>query len=139
LAHETSVFWLRAAAALYAIGLFHSLSVAVGKSSTLFRPALIAFGAGLVLHLVAIVEAAVEQQTWFPAGFANSVSLWAFLTGVVFVVTWLRYRTESIGVVFFPLVSVMTAVAALRMPLGPWTTSATRDTWLVVHIGLVLL
>jgi ABC-type uncharacterized transport system permease subunit len=137
--HETSVFWLRAAAALYAIGLFHSLSIAIRKTSTLFRPALVAFAAGLVLHLVAIVEAGVEQQTWFPAGFANSVSLWAFLTGLVFLITWLRYRVESLGVLFFPIVCAMTTVAALRMPLGTWTSSATRNTWLVVHIGLVLL
>lgn len=133
------MFWLRAAAALYAIGLFHSLSIAFRKTSTLFRPALIAFGAGLVLHLVAIVEAAVEQQTWFPAGFANSVSLWAFLIGIVFVTTWLKYRSESLGILFYPLVSVMTTVAAVRMPLGPWDSPATRNTWLAVHIGLVLL
>ena len=137
--HETSVFWLRAAAALYAIGLFHSLAVAIRKSGTLFRPALITFGIGLVLHLVAIVEAAVENQTWFPAGFANSVSLCAFLTGTVFLVTWFRYRAESLAILFFPIVFVMTTVAALRMPLGSWTSTAARGTWLVVHIALVLL
>jgi ABC-type uncharacterized transport system permease subunit len=139
LVHETSVFWLRAAAALYAIGLFHSLLIAIRKTSPIFRPSLIAFGAGLMLHLVALVEAGVEQQTWFPAGFANSVSLWAFLTGLVFIGTWLRYRVETLGVLFFPLVSVMTIVAAWRMPLGTWTSTSTRDTWLVVHIVLVLL
>jgi len=139
LVHETSVFWLRAAAALYAIGLFHSLSIALRRSSTLFRPAIIAFAAGLVLHLVAIVEAGVEGQTWFPAGFANSISLWAFLTGLVFLVAWLRYRAESLGLLFFPIVCVMTTVAALRMPIGTWTSNHARDTWLVGHIILVLL
>jgi ABC-type uncharacterized transport system permease subunit len=33
----------------------------------------------------------------------------------------------------------MTAVAALKHPMNPWTSTATRDTWLVVHIVLVLL
>jgi ABC-type uncharacterized transport system permease subunit len=137
--HETSVFWLRAALALYAIGFFHSLFIAIRKNSTLFRPALITFSAGLVLHLVALVEAGVEQQTWFPAGFANSVSLWAFLMGAVFLGSWLRYRADSLGVLFFPIVFSLTAVAVVRMPLGTWTSTAARNNWLVVHIALVLL
>ena len=136
---ETSVFWLRAAAALYAIGLFHTLQIAIRKSSTLFRPALIAFAAGVVLHVVAIVEAGVEQGTWVPAGFHHSVSLFAVLIGFLFLGAYARYRTESLGVFLFPLVFVMTAVAAVKTPVGSWTSTAARDTWLVVHIVLVLL
>jgi ABC-type uncharacterized transport system permease subunit len=137
--HDTSVFWLRAAAALYAVGLFHTLQIAIRRTSTLFRPAFIAFAAGMVLHMVAIVESAADTQTLFPAGFHNSVSLSAFLIGLVFLVVFWRYRMESLGVLLFPLVFVMTAVAAVKHPISPWTSSATRDTWLVVHIVLVLL
>lgn len=137
--HETSVFWLRAAAALYAIGLFHTLQIAIRKTSTLFRPALIAFAAGVVLHLVAIVEAGVEQATWFPAGFHNSVSLCALLIGILFLAAFARYRAESLGIFLFPLVFAMTTVAALKTPVGSWTSTAARDTWLVIHIVLVLL
>ena len=136
---ETSVFWLRAAAALYAIGLFHTLQIAIRKTSTLFRPALIAFAAGVVLHLVAIVEAGVEQGTWLPAGFHHSVSLCAVLIALLFLAAYARYRAESLGVFLFPLVFVMTAVAAINTPLGSWTSTAARDTWLVIHIVLVLL
>jgi ABC-type uncharacterized transport system permease subunit len=137
--HDTSVFWLRAAAALYAVGLFHTLHIAIRRTSTLFRPALIAFAAGLVLHMVAIVEAAVEEQTLFPAGFHNSVSLSAFLIGAVFLFVYWRYKMESLGVLLFPLVFVMTTVAAIKTPMGSWASSTTRNTWLVVHIVLVLL
>jgi ABC-type uncharacterized transport system permease subunit len=137
--HETSVFWLRAAAALYAIGLFHTLQIAIRKTSTLFRPALITFAVGVVLHLVAIVEAAVEQSTWFPAGFAHSVSLCALLIAILFLIAYGRYRAESLGVFLFPLVFVMTTVAALKTPMGTWTSTAARHTWLAIHIGLVLL
>jgi ABC-type uncharacterized transport system permease subunit len=137
--HETSVFWLRAAAALYAIGLFHTLQIAIRKTSTLFRPALISFAIGVVLHIVAVVEAGVEQATWFPAGFHHSVSLCALLIGILFLVAYGRYRAESLGVFLFPLVFAMTTVAAVKTPLGSWTSTAARDTWLVVHIILVLL
>lgn len=139
LVHETSVFWLRAAAALYAIGLFHSLFVALRRSSNLFRPALISFFAGLVLHLVALVQSGIENESWFPPGFANSVSLWGFLLGIVFLLAWFRYRAPSLALLFFPIVCAMTSIAVLRMPLGTWTSRAARDNWLVVHVGLVLL
>ncbi|HYO81258.1 MAG TPA: cytochrome c biogenesis protein CcsA [Bryobacteraceae bacterium] len=137
--HETSVFWLRAAAALYAIGLFHTLTIAFRKSSTLFRPALVSFAAGAVVHLVSVVETFVEQGTWFPAGFGYSASVCALGVALVFLFSYWRFRVETLGLLCFPLVFVLTTVAALRMPLGSWTSTAARDTWLVTHIGLVLL
>lgn len=136
---EMSVFWLRAAAALYAVGLFHTFQVAIRKGSSIFRQALWAFSAGLVLHMVAIVEAGLSEGTWFPAGFHYSVSLCAFLLGLVFLILYWRHRSESFGVVLFPIVFAMTAVAAFDTPVPLWTSRAARDTWLVAHIVLVLL
>lgn len=137
--HEISVFWLRAAAALYAIGLFHTLQVALRKGTSIFRAAFISFSAALVLHMVAIVENGVLTGSVFPAGFSNSVSLCAFLIGVLFVVVYWRYRIESLGVLLFPLVFVMTTVAAIKTPLQSWSSGEARNTWLAVHIVLVLL
>lgn len=134
-----SVFWLRAAAALYAIGLFHTIQVAIRKGHSIFRPALIGFSAGVVLHLVAIVEAAIEDGAFPASGFHNSLSLCGFLIAVLFLAVFAKYRFESIAVFLFPMVFVITAIAAIRTPLGSWTSTATRDSWLVVHIILVLL
>src|SRR6202034_4667034 len=39
----------------------------------------------------------------------------------------------------FPLVFVMTLVAALRNPVSHWSSEAVRSTWLIVHIVLALL
>jgi ABC-type uncharacterized transport system permease subunit len=136
---EISVFWLRAAAALYAVGLFHTIQISVKKSSSIFRPALVSFGVGMVLHLVAIVEGARAQGSIFPGGFHHSVSLWAFLMAISFLGVYWKYRSESIGTAMFPLVFAMTTVAALVSPVGRWTSKADRDTWLVIHIVLVLL
>lgn len=137
--HEISVFWLRAAAALYAVGLFHTLQVATRSGTSIFRPALISFAAGVVLHMVAIVENAVMSVAVLPAGFSNSVSLCAFLIGVLFLIVYARYRIESLGVLLFPLVFVMTAVAAVNAPPQSWSSGEARNTWLAVHIILVLL
>ncbi|MBC7924522.1 MAG: cytochrome c biogenesis protein CcsA [Bryobacteraceae bacterium] len=137
--HEFSVFWLRAAAALYAVGLFHTLQIAIRRGRSIFRTALSCFAAGLVLHMVALVENGIATGTVLPGGFSNSVSLWAFFLGMLFLFVYWRYRIESLGVIFFPLVFVMTSAAAIRAPVQTWSSGAARDTWLVVHIALVLL
>jgi ABC-type uncharacterized transport system permease subunit len=137
--HELSIFWLRAAAALYAIGLFHTLQIALRKGSSIFRAAFLSFLAGMVLHLVAIVENGLAAGSFLASGFINSISLCAFLLGLLFVLVYWKYRIESLGALLFPLVFVMTAIAAVRSPVHTWTTPAARSTWLVVHIVLVLL
>jgi ABC-type uncharacterized transport system permease subunit len=136
---EMSVFWLRAAAALYAIGLFHTIQVATRKGHSIFRTALGSFCIGVVLHLVAIVEASKAANHFPPQGFHNSVSLCAFVMAILFLFLYRKYRFESLGVLLFPLVFVMTAVASLKAPIGPWSDPETRTTLLMVHIVLVLL
>lgn len=136
---EMSVFWLRAATALYAIGLLHTIQIAIRRSRSLFRPALAALCVGVVLHLVAIVEAA-HAVNHFPAGgFYNSVSLWAFLFAVLFLFLYWIYKFESLGVFLFPMIFLMTAIASMQAPVSPWTNQTARGAWLVLHIIFVLL
>ncbi|HYP04604.1 MAG TPA: cytochrome c biogenesis protein CcsA [Bryobacteraceae bacterium] len=136
---DMSVFWLRAAVALYAVGLFHTIQVALRKGATIFRPALIAFIIAIVLHMVALVEAGRLANHFPPGGFHNSVSLCAFLLGVLFLIAYARYRFESLGLFVFPIVFVMSAVASIQAPTPHWDNGAARGAWLVVHIVLVLL
>ncbi len=134
-----SVFWLRAAVALYAVGLIHALQVAIRKTSGIFRAAMGAFYVGIVLHCVALVEAGKGDRHFPAGGFHNSISLCAFLLAGLFVYVYLRYRFESLAVFVFPIVFVMTGVASMQTPVGHWSNQTARDSWLVVHIVLVLL
>jgi ABC-type uncharacterized transport system permease subunit len=136
---DMSVFWLRAAVALYAVGLFHTIQVALRKGSSLFRAALIAFSAAVVLHMVALVEAGRAAQHFPPEGFHNSISLCAFILAVLFLFVYWRYRFESLGVFLFPMIFVMTSVASLQAPTPHWANNSSRSTWLMIHIILVLL
>src|SRR5436190_16888605 len=136
---DMSVFWLRAAVALYAVGLFHTIQIALRRGASIFRPALITFHIGIVLHMVALVEAGRLARHFPPEGFHNSVSLCAFLIGVLFLFVYWRYRFESLGVFLFPMIFSMTAIAAVKAPASHWTDPASRSTWLVIHIVLVLL
>jgi ABC-type uncharacterized transport system permease subunit len=136
---DMSVFWLRAAVALYAVGLLHTIQIALRRGAALFRLALIAFSIATVLHMVALVEAGRIARHFPPEGFHNSISLCAFILGVLFLFVYWRYRFESLGVFLFPMVFVMTSVAAMQGPAPQWAGSGSRSATLIVHIVLVLL
>jgi ABC-type uncharacterized transport system permease subunit len=63
----------------------------------------------------------------------------AFLIVLLYLFAHWRYRLESVSVLIFPLVFVMSLVATLGNPVSAWTSPAVRNTWLTVHIVLVLL
>jgi ABC-type uncharacterized transport system permease subunit len=46
---------------------------------------------------------------------------------------------DSLSVFIFPLVFVMVLVATLGNPVSAWSSPVVRNTWLTVHIVLVLL
>jgi ABC-type uncharacterized transport system permease subunit len=63
----------------------------------------------------------------------------SFLVVVVYLAVQLRYKVESLSVFIFPLVFVMSLVSTLGNPVSAWSSPIVRDTWLTVHIVLVLL
>ena len=60
---ESSVFWLRVAACLYAVGLLHSILVLVRHGQSVFPLARATFRIAVVLHGVAIVERLMFGRT----------------------------------------------------------------------------
>ncbi len=136
---EMSVIWLRVAAALYSLGLLHAILTLVRKREHLFRPALAAFSLGAVLHFVSIVEEGLLMNHCPIANFYESLSMCAFLVTLLFLFVYWRYHIESLSVFIFPLVFVMALVATLGNPVSAWSSPVVRNTWLTVHIVLVLL
>ena len=102
-----SVLWLRTAAALYSCGLLYALIYLFRKNNLLFRPALIAFGAGTVFHLVSIVELWVDTGHLPLNNFLETSSLCAFLIAVLFLVAYSQYQIAVFSVCLFPLVFVI--------------------------------
>ena len=129
---ESSTFWLRVAAFLYALGLLHSILVLVRHGQGVFRVALAAFRIAVVLHGVAIVELAMA------GGGYQTLSLCAFLIAVVFLFVEWFYKFSSTSVALFPLVFGMTAVAAVERSVSPVPDASMGQAWLVVHILMVL-
>jgi ABC-type uncharacterized transport system permease subunit len=129
---ESSVFWLRVAACLYAVGLLHSILVLVRHGQSVFPLARATFRVAVVLHGVAIVERLMVGDGY------QTVSVCAFLIAVVFLTVEWKYRFSGISVVLFPLVFGMTLVPAMERAPGPGSNEPMGQVWLGVHILLVL-
>jgi ABC-type uncharacterized transport system permease subunit len=136
---EMSVIWLRVAAALYSLGLVHAIVTLVRRREHLFRVALGAFALGSVFHFVSIIEEGLLMNRCPIANVYETLSMCAFLFALLFMAVHWRYRLESLSVFVFPLVFVMSLVATLGNPVQGWTNPLLRQTWLTVHVILVLL
>jgi ABC-type uncharacterized transport system permease subunit len=135
---DSSTFWLRVAATLYAVGLLHSLVAIIRRKSDFYPFALGTFRIGVVLHGVAIVELAAAEGRLPVENFYGTINLCAFLFALVFLFVDWRYHFTSISLALFPLVFIMTLVATMERPVSAWSDVRVRDAWLIVHIVLVL-
>jgi ABC-type uncharacterized transport system permease subunit len=136
---EMSVIWLRVAAALYSLGLLHAILTLVRRREHLFRVALGAFGLAAVFHFVSIIEEGIVNNRCPITNFYETLSMCALLIVLVYLVVHWRYKLESLSVFIFPLVFVMALVATMGNPVSAWSSPVVRNTWLTVHIVLVLL
>jgi ABC-type uncharacterized transport system permease subunit len=135
---DSSIFWLRAAACLYAIGLLHSMFSIIRRNHNLYGAALATFRVGVVLQGVALVELAMAYGRLPLDNFYGTVDLCAFLVALGFLFVEARFHFAGTAVAMFPLVFLMTLIAALERPVATWPNVGVRDAWLIVHILLVL-
>jgi ABC-type uncharacterized transport system permease subunit len=136
---EMSIFWLRVAVALYAVGLAHAIVTVLRRQPSFFGAALTAFSLGTVLHVVSLVE------RWRAVGhlpvdnFFETTSLWALLLALAFLLLNWLYQFASLSVFLFPVVFLMALVGAMEVPVDGWASSRVRDVWLLVHVAMVML
>ena len=135
---EASTLWLRVAAVLYAVGLLHSLLMAVRQGQSAFGVALNAFRLAVILHGVSIVDLGLASGHIPVDNFYQTISLCAFLIALTFVAAEKRYGFGSASVALFPLVFGMVLIAAVETPMTPSQNEGFRGVLLVVHILLVL-
>src|ERR1019366_10650277 len=136
---ETSLFWLRVAVGLYSLGLLDAIITVLRGRESLFRIAHGAFGLGAIFHLVSIVEQGVSSHRLPVDGVFESLSLGAWVVAIGFLAIYWRYKAESLSVFVFPLVFVLTLVAALPNTAPVAANSAPPQGWLNAHIVLALM
>jgi ABC-type uncharacterized transport system permease subunit len=132
-----SLVWLRVALVFYAVGLLYALVALTRTSEALSKVALHASYLGMVFHFVSLAEAVVQSGQLATASIHNSESLLAFLIMVVFMLAYLVYKTTTPGIVIFPLVFLLTFVAATGQQPLVFTSIAVRRGWLAVHILMI--
>ena len=134
-----SIFWLRVALAFYGVGLLYALVAITRTSDLLNKIALHAAYLGMVFHLVSLTEGVFFTDHVSFAMAHNSESLLAFLIMSVFMVTYLIYKTTSPGIIVFPLVFLLTFMAATRQQPFLLLTPGMRKGWLGAHIALIFI
>jgi len=132
-------FWLRIALVLYSLGLLHAILTVVGRREKLFRVALGAISLGVVFHLVALVEDGLAVGHFPTTNLRESASLLAFLLAGAFLLVYWRYRFQSLSVLLFPLVFVLTLPAALDRSTDTWEMPILRTAWLYLHVSLIVI
>jgi ABC-type uncharacterized transport system permease subunit len=132
--------WLRVALVFYAAGLLYALFALTRSSRTteiLGKIALHASYLGMVFHFVSLTEAVVQTGQLASASVHNAESLLAFLIMVVFMLAYLVYKTTTPGIVVFPLVFLLTFVAATGQQPLVFASVAVKHGWLAVHILMI--
>jgi ABC-type uncharacterized transport system permease subunit len=137
--HEMSVVWLRAATVLYAVGLAHAFAVMLFRSTRLYGYALSALRAGILLHCVALVELGIALRHLPADNFYETSSLCGLLLALLYLFVNRLYRFESLSLIFFPLIFLMTLIGAMEFPSGTWSSPRVRDAWLLFHVLAVLV
>lgn len=108
------------------------------KRNSVYPLARAMFRVGVILHGVAIVELGMASGRIPVENFFQTLSVCAFLIAVLFLVVEWKYQFASTAVAHFPLVFVMTLVAAMERPVTTFADVRVRETWLAVHILFVI-
>lgn len=131
------ILWLRVALCFYAVGLFYALLALTRTNALLNRIAVPAMSLGMVFQLVSLTEAVLLSGQLTLASVHNSESLLALMIMAAFMIVYLVYRTTSPGIVVFPLVFVLTFVAATTQQPFLLPSPAMRKGWLFAHIAMI--
>jgi len=131
------LLWLRVALACYAVGLIYALVALTRTSDLLGRVALHAAYLGMVFQFVSLSEAVYSSGQLTLTSVHHSVSLLAFLIMAVFMLSYAVYKTTSPGIIVFPVVFLLTFVAATGQQPILFTSPGIRTGWLFVHIALI--
>jgi ABC-type uncharacterized transport system permease subunit len=131
------LLWLRFALGFYTIGLLYALLALTRSNELLNRIAVPAMGLGMVFQFVSLTEAVLLSAHLSLASVHNSESFLAFLIMLLFMMVFLVYRTTSPGIVVFPIVFLLTFVAATGQQPFLFTSPGVRTGWLFAHIALI--
>ena len=133
------VVLLRLALGLYFVGFAHAVLTALNKKQTLFRPALVAVTAGLVIHVLSIALRAMEVRYLPLTQQYEAFSFFGALAALGFLIAYAKYRIAPLSVFAFPLIFIMTFISNLFYDPSSSIPPVLRSNWIYIHTPLVFI
>jgi ABC-type uncharacterized transport system permease subunit len=133
------ILWLRVALGCYAVGLLYALVALTRSSEIMNKVALHAAYLGMIFHFVSLTEAVKLSGQLTLTSVHNAESVLGLLLMVIFMVVYLVYKTTSPGIIVFPVVFLLTLVAATGEQPFLAIPPEARKSWIFVHVVLILI
>jgi ABC-type uncharacterized transport system permease subunit len=123
----------------YAVGLLCALAALLRRDERLNRAALPAMALGMVFQFVSLTEAVLISGKFTLTSAENSQSLLALLLMAAVLFIYLVYQTAAPGLVVFPLVFLLTLLAAVTQQPFLALAAGAHKGWVFIHVALILI
>ena len=133
------VFLLRAALALYSVGLLHSIVSVLNRKYSLFRLGLYAVGAGFLCQAVSIMLRANELNYMPLTQRYEAFSFFAVLGTMGYLIAYAVYRIATLSIFVFPLLFILTFIANVAYDPSNVIPPVIQSNWIYVHTPLIFL
>jgi cytochrome c-type biogenesis protein CcsB len=134
-----SLIFVRLATALYSLGLLHSFLTIIKRQKTLFRIAMLGICSGFVVHFLSILFAWIELKHLPISNLHEVLSFFAFVIVLAFLLSYARYRMDSLSVFIFTLVFILTLGANLVHSQRTMRPEVLKSLWLYIHVPTTFL
>ncbi len=133
---STILVW--AALGFYGLAIASSLPSLIRRRPRLTPTTLSAVSIGLLAHLAALILAATSQNRLPIVDVGSATSLLAFLVGLAFLVSYMKYRIMTLGIFILPLIFILTLGSLLQGEVN-FESPQFRTRWLIVHTSSLFL
>jgi ABC-type transport system involved in cytochrome c biogenesis permease subunit len=133
------IWTLFIAAALYILGLLHSIFGFYQKRLVFVRLALVMVGCGLISHTIFLILLGLEKHHFPITNLSESLSFFAWCITLIFVAANFRYKIYVLGASVLPLVSVLTIISQFIWEENHAIPQLLKSKWLYFHTTVAFL
>ena len=133
---STILVW--AALSFYGLAIASSLPSLIRRRPRLTPTTLSAVGIGLLAHLTALILASTSQNRLPFVDVGSATSLLAFLVGLAFLASYMKYRIMTLGIFILPLIFILTLGSLLQGEVN-FESPQFRTRWLIAHTSSLFL
>jgi cytochrome c-type biogenesis protein CcsB len=133
------IWTLFISAALYVLGLLHSIFGFYRKRLVFVRLALGMVGCGFAFHTIFLIHSGLKTRHFPITNLSESLSFFAWCIALVFVVANIRYRISVLGAFVLPFVSALTIFSQLFWDENQALPQLLKSRWIYFHATVAFL